>query len=283
MSRFEELTITLPDGYEAYGRYYAAANPRGAVLYQHGIQSHCGWYADSAESLAGAGFCVLQVDRRGCGRNATDRGHAESAQQLVGDSLAARDVLRSRSGFEQHHLVGVSWGGRLIVASYVADPAGVASLSLVTPGLFPLAGVSKERASEIGFSMLYEQRKFYDIPLNAADLFSADARWQKFFDTDPHTLRQATAGFYLASRRMDKMFTKLSACSPIPVHLLLAGDERIIDNDKTRAFVEGLGWPTVQVNNYPESRHSLEFEPERGGYFVDLASFIGRADSSRPV
>ncbi len=277
MSCFEELTITLPDGYEAYGRYYAAANPRGAVLYHHGIQSHCGWYEESAASLAEAGFAVLQVDRRGCGRNATDRGHAESAQQLVGDSLAARDVLRSRSALARHHLVGVSWGGRLIVASYVADPNDVASLSLVTPGLFPLAGVSKERASEIGFSMLYEQRKFYDIPLNAADLFSADARWQKFFDTDPNTLRQATAGFYLASRWMDKMFTKLSACAPIPVHLMLAGDERIIDNDKTRSFVDDLGWPSVRISTYPESRHSLEFEPERERYFSDLITFIAQA------
>jgi len=43
MTRFEELTIELPDGYRAYARYWDHPNPRGAVLYHHGIQSHCGW------------------------------------------------------------------------------------------------------------------------------------------------------------------------------------------------------------------------------------------------
>ena len=40
----EEITIRLPDGYQAYARYWAPADCRGGVLYVHGIQSHAGWY-----------------------------------------------------------------------------------------------------------------------------------------------------------------------------------------------------------------------------------------------
>ncbi|MFQ5414866.1 MAG: alpha/beta fold hydrolase [Phycisphaerae bacterium] len=277
MPRFTEMTVTLRDGYAAYARYFAVTRPRGAVLYHHGIQSHCGWYETSAERLQDAGFAVLQVDRRGCGRNGVDRGHAESAEQLVQDSLAARDVLLRVSGCGGYDLVGVSWGGRLVVATYITDATGVRSMSLVTPGLFPLVGVSKARASEIASAMLYEREKPFDIPLNDPERFTASAKWQRFHRTDALTLRQATAGFYLASRRMDRWFGRLKACPPVPMHVLLAGDERIIDNDKTTGFVAELGWPDTRVTTYAAARHSLEYERDAEVYFRDLVGFIASA------
>ena len=278
MARFEELTVRLPDGYEAYGRYFAPPDARGAVLYHHGIQSHCGWYEASAERLAQAGFAVLQVDRRGSGRNETARGHAEDADQLIGDALAARDDLTRRSGFERHHVVGISWGGKLAVVVYVTDPAGVLSLSLVAPGLFPLVGVSKTEKARIGFAMIYETTKAFDIPLDDGNLFTTDPEWRAFIDTDPLTLRQCTAAFYLASRRMDKIVAKWPKAPPVPVHLMLAGDERIIDNDKSTTFVRELHWRGTRLTTYERARHSLEFEADREAYFEDLVAFIAQVE-----
>ncbi len=273
MFEFEEISVTLPDGYEAYARYWCPPKLRGAVLYHHGIQSHCGWYEMSARRLAQAGFAVLQVDRRGCGRNERDRGHAESADQLIADALCGRDELARRCGFPDHHVIGVSWGGRLAVSAYVTDSAGVVSLSLVTPGLFPLVGVSREVMSEIGQAMIYEPEKLFDIPLGSAELFTSNGNWQRFIDTDGLTLRQATAGFYLASRRMDKIIAKLAQSRELPVHLLIAGDERIVDNDQTIEFVRKLDWPNNRVSTYADLRHSLEVEGDPEMYYRDLVAF----------
>ncbi len=274
MARFVEFHLVLPDGYKAYGRFWEARSPRGAVLYHHGIQSHCGWYEASAEWLADSGYAVLQVDRRGSGRNEIDRGHAESADQLIADALAARDELARRVGFAEHHVVGVSWGGKLAVTAYVTDPQGVRSLSLVTPGLFPLVGVSKSMMAKIGFAMLYEPREFFDIPLDDAEFFTSVPRWKDYIGTDPLTLRQCTAGFYLASRRMDKTVARLGGVEAVPIHLLLAGDERIIDNEQTECFIRTVGWPDFRVTRYDEARHSLEFEGDPAGYFGDLVGFL---------
>lgn len=275
MSDFEEIAVTLPDGYQAYARYWAPPAPRGAVLYHPGIQSHCGWHETSPLRLAEAGYAVLQVDRRGAGRNQESRGHAESADQLIGDALAARDELARRSRLPEHHVIGVSWGGKLAVAAYATDPAGVKSLSLVTPGLFPLVGVSRQEMAKIGVAMLYEQQRLFDIPLNEAELFTSVPRWQHFFKTDPLTLRQCTAGFYLASRRMDKIVAKLPKAGPVPLHLFLVGDERIIDNEKTTNFIRELCWPRCRISMYADTRHSLELEDDPERYFKDLISFIG--------
>lgn len=274
MADFEEISLRLPDGYTAYGRYWPATEPKGAVLYHHGIQSHCGWYERSPAALAGAGYTVLQCDRRGCGRNESERGHAESADQLIDDAACARDELLRRSALDELHVVGVSWGGRLAVASYVTEPQRVRSLSLVTPGLFPRRGVSADESSRIGFAMLYEQTKLFDIPLDGAELFTQVPKWQSFIKQDPLTLRQATAGFYLASRRMDKIIQKLPASPPVPIHLFLAGEEGIIDNDKTADFIAGLDQKDAVTTRYESARHSLEFEPCADQYTRDLLTFI---------
>jgi alpha-beta hydrolase superfamily lysophospholipase len=275
---FEEISITLPDGYPAYARYWSQPSPRGAVLYHHGIQSHCGWYEGSAGRLAEAGYAVLQADRRGCGRNHRDRGHAESADQLISDALAAGDELARRSGMATYHVVGVSWGGKLAVAAYAEHPAGVRSLSLVTPGLFPLVGVSKPMMAKIGFAMLYEPLREFDIPLNEAELFTTAPRWQHFFKTDELTLQRCTAGFYLASRRMDRIVAKFPKARPVPVYLFVAGDERIIDSEKTMSFIRELHWPRTRITTYTDARHSLEFEGDPEVYFSDLIRFIDDAN-----
>jgi len=273
MARFEELVVSLPDDYGAYGRYWPAAHARGAVLFHHGIQSHCGWFEACAAALADAGWCVLQIDRRGSGRNQADRGHAESAQQLIDDSVVAGHELTRRSRQSSFHIIGVSWGGKLAIAHYVEHPEGVNGLSLVTPGLFPKVGVSREEMAAIGFAMIYEPRRLFDIPLNDPTLFTSSARWQSFFEHDAHTLRQCTAGFYLASRRMDRIISRLGETDPVPIHLMLAGDERVIDNNKTRAYVTDLTWRDTLITSYATARHALEFDvPDR--FLADLTSFI---------
>lgn len=277
MREFDEFRLSLPDGYAAYARYWSPAEaPRGAVLYHHGIQSHCGWFEASARALVRAGYAVLQVDRRGCGRNEIDRGHAESADQLIADAHAARDELLRRSACAHYHVVGVSWGGKLGVAAYVADPSATASLTLVTPGLFPRVGVSAADMARIGLAMLYEPLSLHDIPLNDAELLTSDVRRQEFIAGDPLTLRQCTAGFYLASRRMDRIVTRLGQSPPVPVHLLLAEDEGIIDNQKTLEFVRSLTWPAKVISQFP-GRHSLEFEGDPKVYFDRLVDFLNRS------
>ncbi len=280
MAEFEELLLRLPDGYQAYARFWSGpAKPKGAILYHHGIQSHCGWYEKSARELVKADYAVLQVDRRGSGRNERERGHAESAEQLIGDSAAGREELLRRSGCEHYHVVGVSWGGKLAAAACVNDPAGVESLTLVTPGLYPKIGVSKPEMARIGFAMLYEPRALFDIPLNDPELFTTNPRWQEFFRRDEPTLRQCSAGFYLASRRMDKIVARLKDSPPVPLHLFLAGDERIVDTDRTEAFVRGLNWPQTRITKYATARHSLEFEGDPTIYFRDLLDFLDEVES----
>ncbi len=274
MPEFEELSIPLPDGHAAYARYWPARELAGAVLYLHGIQSHCGWYEESARRLQQAGFAVLQPDRRGSGRNQADRGHAESQEQLIDDGLTCGRRVLELTGLKQFHLIGISWGGKLACAMAAAEPGLVRSLSLVCPGLFPLVDVSGAEKFKIGLSMIGNSRRHFDIPLNDPHLFTSQPDKIEFLQSDELTLRQVTASFFLASRRMDCVLRDLPKISPIPLHLMITDDDDIIDSGKTVAFVRQLRWPGTRITHYPDCKHTLEFEAVREEYWSDLVGWL---------
>ena len=83
--------IPLADDYSVWARYFESPNPKRALLYLHGIQSHGGWFLRSADYLHHQGHTVLLPDRRGSGLNAADRGHAHSPKQLLEDTDRAAD------------------------------------------------------------------------------------------------------------------------------------------------------------------------------------------------
>ena len=55
--------------------------------------------------------------------------------------------------------------------------------------------------------------------------------------------------------------------------LLLAGRDRIIDNDQTRRFVERFAGPK-EIVEYPEAHHTLEFEPDPERHIRDLVRWL---------
>jgi alpha-beta hydrolase superfamily lysophospholipase len=78
---------------------------------------------------------------------------------------------------------------------------------------------------------------------------------------------------------MDKTVQALGKARPLPLHLMLAADERIIDNEKTRAFVRELHWPTTVITTYKNSRHTLEFDPDRLAFLDDLIAWHDDPDA----
>ncbi len=278
---FEEITVSLPDGYSAYGRYWSPQTCRGSILHLHGIQSHAAWYEVSARALCEAGYAVLQPDRRGSGRNQQQRGHAESSEQLLGDGRACLDELARRSGRSSSHVLGISWGGKMACAMYAHQPEGIDGLILVTPGLFPVVTVPAAEKFRIGLSMLSNPSKHYDIPLNDPELFTADTNWQAYLRDDALQLHEATAGFFLASRRMDKVARRLPGAKPVPLLMMLAKDERIIDNVETTEFIRKMNWPDRKIITYENSRHTLEFDPDKDHYLQDLVGWLAEHDSGK--
>jgi len=260
-------TFTASDGYAWRYRHYGGT--RGAVVGLHGIQSHGGWYLESCQRIADAGYAVSLVDRRGSGLNERDRGDTPSFRRIL-DDVAEYLTTLSRPRF----LMAISWGGKLAVALQRRHPTLCDGIVLIAPGLCPRVRPGVGRRLRIIAARLLAPQRMFDIPLNDPELFTANVRRQQFIRTDPQTLRRATARMMFESGRMD-VYVRFAARSvTVPVLLLLAEHDRIIDNAATRQFVERFRTKDRKTIEYAGAHHTLEFEASGPPFVEDLLNWL---------
>lgn len=260
----DQFTVTASDGYPITCHRWrpAGLQARQRVIVLHGIQSHAGWYVHLAEVLAGQGLEVLMPDRRGSGSNLQARGHAASSRRLV---LDINEILNHwnqvSSSQSPPALAGISWGGKLAALAVAQSPNSFSGLALIAPGLFARVRPPLGTQLAIAVSALVRPKKLFDIPLSDPSLFTADPARQEFIATDPTTLHQATARFFIVSRSIDFRLRSIRRKLIKPILLQLAGLDRIVNNDKIRHYVEQSPAPAKTVIHYPQAHHTLEFEP----------------------
>ena len=61
-----------------------------------------------------------------------------------------------------------------------------------------------------------------------------------------------------------------------PALLMLAGQDRIIDNGRDARLLPRSGLDGPQVIEYPDGHHTLEFEPDPSRYALDLVAWLDR-------
>ncbi|MFL5243964.1 MAG: alpha/beta fold hydrolase [Gemmataceae bacterium] len=278
-------THVAGDGYSWHYRHYASLgspSQRGTVVCLHGIQSHGGWYEFSCERMAQAGFDVYFLDRRGAGLNQTARGDTPSFQRLLDDIVEFLIIHRSSSNGPTF-VVGISWGGKLAAALPFYRPNLIDGLVLICPGFFPKLTSRMRRLSKfIPLVKLLFPRHRISVPLSDPTLFTSTPRWLEFLRHDRLALHKATARFLAASLDLDRYLHQVSQNFHLPVLLILAGQDRIIENAPTREFVEHFATADREIIVYPQAHHTLEFEPQPDQFTADLIAWLMKHSETRP-
>jgi alpha-beta hydrolase superfamily lysophospholipase len=273
----ESRTFVASDGYPLHVTIWPAnSSPRGQVVVLHGVQSHGGWYGRLGRTLAAAGYAASFPDRRGSGANQRERGHARSARRLLLDQVEWLGALRTLHPGTPIALAGISWGGKLVAIAAGRHPELIDAIVLICPGLHPRVDVSRRERLEIAWAFLTNRRKTFPIPLSDPALFTAEREGQAFIAADAFSLREATASLLAASFFIDRLVARAPARIRQPALLMLAGHDRIVDNERTLAYFRRLATTDREVIEYPESHHTLEFEPDPTRYALDLVGWLDR-------
>ena len=295
---------TASDGYRwRYRRYLPTESVKARIICVHGIQSHGGWYEHSCQRLCEAGYSVCFLDRRGAGLNQEARGDAPSFRRLLDD--LAEFIQTEKQAFEDREsriedrsvsqrssilnppssifnrrlgiptfLIAISWGGKLAVALQRRHPGLLDGLALLCPGFFPKVRPPFGERLRIALARLRSPERLFPVPLDNPELFTSNPRWQRFVQEDPLSLRQATARLLVESVRLDGYLRLAPRCVKIPILTLLAEKDRIIDNVRTRQFIERFPSTDKKIIEYPGAHHTLEFEPHPEVYLGDLLGWL---------
>ena len=291
MSEPSIRSFTASDGYRIHFRHWKSATPRGIVIALHGIQSHSGWYAASSRAMADAGFDVYFADRRGSGLNGFQRGHAAHGMRLINDVRALAALARNerRTSADDGRLLpltimGISWGGKIAATAVATFPDEFNGLALLYPGLCPLIRPNAWQRFRLNLARRFEITKTdIPIPLRAPELFTDTVEWQQFIAHDPLALHTVTSSLLNAGRDLDEVIAACAADIRCPVLLMLAGRDRIIDNQKTRVMVTRFGTSHLTSVCYPDACHTLEFEPDRAAIFSDLTEWLSKRPTNSEI
>lgn len=266
-------TFRASDGYNFYYRHYEpAGRPRGQIIFVHGIRSHGGWYLRSCRELAAQGYDVTFLDRRGSGLNTAHRGDTPSFRRLLDDVVEYVQMVRDRRPWLPVVLGGISWGGKLAVGLPYRAPRLLHGVMLLCPGLCPRVAPSLMERINIGRARWRNPTRFFPIPLNEAELFTADPHWQQYVMQDRHGLTHATARFLFSSAQFDVYLRRAVKRLTIPSLALLAEHDRIIDNTRTRNYLAAAR--KLTAIEYSGAHHTLEFEPHGHPFVTDICQWL---------
>ena len=261
-----------------YRRFVRSGPVRGTLIGLHGIQSHGGWYSESCDRLAQQGFLVEFLDRRGCGTCREARGDTPSFRRLL-DDIAEFATERPQPRF----VMGISWGGKLAVGLTRRHPGLVDGLILVAPGLCPRVRPGLGERLRIIASRFLRPQRLFPIPLNEPELFTANPARQQFIHDDALSLREATARLMFESGRMDVYLRFAARHVTVPVLLLLAEHDRIIDNAATRRYLERFATADRTVTEYAGAHHTLEFEQGGPPFVNDVLTWLERHEKAKSM
>ena len=87
-------------------------------------------------------------------------------------------------------------------------------------------------------------------------------------------MHEATASLLWASCELDNMVKGMSQRISCPTLMMMAGNDQIIDNSKSKQWFQTLSTSLKEWKEYPDAQHTLEFEQNREEIFLDLVNWL---------
>jgi acylglycerol lipase len=205
---------------------HRATNPRAALVLSHGVMSHAGWLQPLCEALAQRGITAAAVDRPGSGQRREDPGACEPERWIAGLTEAV-EALRGEGA--PVSLLGWCWGARTAVLA--AERVRPDRLVLAAPGLV-MAEAVRARATALAAG------DADPVPLPfAIEAFSDEPRVIDFIRADRLAWTGQPRAFLAPSRAVLGRALAVLPALDLPVHVLLAERDRIVDNAATTAML----------------------------------------------
>ncbi|TDJ75981.1 MAG: alpha/beta fold hydrolase [Planctomycetota bacterium] len=269
-----ELECAAADGATLGYIAHLTADPKAALVYLHGIESHAGWFNAAADGLCGQGFDVYCLDRRGSGINRENRGflsgYVDSTELMIADIHAFLEPLHER--YEHVYLIGLSWGGKLAPAYALYHPEDVDGLILITPGIVAIVDVSFATKVGIFLGNFFNKTALFHTPIEP-QMFTTTPFYLERIIADPLRLHCVTARFFWESHQLDGFLADEIERNRLPILMFLAGKDTIIDSEGNVEFLQRGSQTIFDVITYEEQTHSIQFDAT-DRFVADAAAWL---------
>ena len=248
--------------------------PVAALMVVHGLFEHGRRYEELAGVMAGYGFSSYVMDLRGHGASEGRRGHARSFDLLLQDLDRFRREVRGLVPPDLPvFLLAHSLGG-LIGLRYLEefDPPFRGAI-LVSPWLG--TAVQVPRWQVIAANVLTRVLPAFPFPFRLdPSLLTHDPERAQDYAEDPlihstitpRLFTETASAIEAALRRGDRI--------DVPALFLLAGDDRIVDTDRSLAFARALQSPDITIEVLEGHYHEVLQERDRAAVMAEIRDWM---------
>jgi lysophospholipase len=272
-ARLTKGWIDAADGTPLFVRRYEPEDgpARGTLLVLHGASEHGGWYDHVARFLVARRWSVVVPDHRGHGRSGGPALHVDRFDRYVDDV----ETVRVRFALDPRRTVvaGHSMGGLLATRTVQTRPASAAGLVLLSPlfGLQVPIPATTLFAGRI-LSVVWPSFRFrsrVDVEFTCHDPVVRRLRRE-----DPLDHESVTAGWFFAMRAaIDEAWAAAGSMS-LPLRVVQAGDDRIVDPQATRDWFARCGSADKEFESLAGHRHELHNEPDWRDTLTRLVAWL---------
>ena len=287
---------------ELYIRKDLIENPKGIILFLHGVIQHSGMYKEITEYYNKMGYSVYRYDQRGHGLTKGKPGYIDDWKDLVGDLNKVINLIKEENPNIPVYVIGFSMGGFVAVNYGIIYPNEVDGLILVgpftlgnIPGLEnfvkntiladnPLVKNFIDKYSNIvdleKFIKIFENHRDLEVPLfprkiefYIEGLISAE-RVKEVYFSDPYILEHATPsipiefceGVKFLSDKLDRIVD--------PVFILHGIRDMMVDYRDSQKVFDSISSEDKAMKFY-DAPHTILMEEDRSSW-DDIIEWIER-------
>jgi alpha-beta hydrolase superfamily lysophospholipase/SAM-dependent methyltransferase len=279
-----EATFPSHDGALLHYRHWPAARPaKRALLLFHRGHEHSARWQETVEALALDDIEMFAWDARGHGDSPGERGSAEHIGVLIRDvDMFVRHIARTHGIAVEDMIVVAHSVGAVVAGAWVHDFAPpIRGLVLATPAFrvrlyVPLAIPALRLRQQLlgpGYVKSYVKAK----------MLTHDARQARLYAEDPKIFPQIAVNLLLDLYDTGTRLVADSGAIRVPVLMLAAGADWVVEREPQRAFFDGLSSTDKTFRVLPGFHHAIFHEKERGLVVDQVRDFVTRLFATSPA
>lgn len=244
---------------------------RGAVVVVPGFNSHSGYYAWVAETLAAVGHATYAVDLRGRGRSDGERFYVDRFVDYVSDIAALMDVVKSRDAGLPVFLLGHSAGGVLACLYTLEHPSALAGLICES---FAFQTPAPDFALAVLKGLSHVAPHAHVLRLKNED-FSRDPQIVAVMNNDPLIAHETqptktVAELVRSDERLNEEFGRIT----LPLLILHGTEDKAAKSSGSQLFYDRAGSTDKTLKLYDGHFHDLLNDLGKETVMTDITTWI---------
>lgn len=247
-------------------------DPIAVVVICHGVNSHSGQHAWSAEQFVKDGYAVYAHDHRGRGQSEGERFYVDDVKEYVDDLATFIGIAKSENPGKAVFLLGHSMGG-VVSCTYALDYQSEIDGFICESFAFQVP--APDFALAVLKGLAHVTPHAHVLKLHNKD-FSRDPAAVAALDADPYTQGEVqpvktVAALVMADDRLRKEFSKIT----LPVLIMHGTEDKATKPSGSQEFYDHAGSTDKTLKFYEGHFHDLLNDFGKEEVMADIRAWVG--------